>query len=122
MHGTRKRTAVVACAFLATVLAVTVGATGRESPANDICHVAVWPVIPANCIKGGRDVRSVGLVADASQLVAQAGIKAEPLAAAYSGKGDLLHRPETPSIPYVTIETRGNGVSVLRRVQLHPQN
>lgn len=122
MYDRRTRTAFVACAVLATVLAVTVGAKGREIPADDICHVATWPKIPAKCVDGGRHVRSVGLVADASQLVAQVETKSEPLAVTYSGKGDLLHRPEAPSVPTVTVETRGNGVSVLRRVQLQPQN
>jgi len=95
MHDTKKRTTIVACAFLATVFAVTVGATGRESPAND--------------------------VADAGQLVAQAEIENEA-PVTYSGKGDLLHRPEASIVPTVTVETRGNGVSVLRRVQLQSQN
>lgn len=122
MHGTRTRTTLVACAFVATVLAVTVGATGREIPANDTCRVATWPMVPPKCVDGGRDVRVVGLVADASQLVAQAVMRAEPPAATYSGKGDLLRRPTAPSVPTITVEMRGNGVSVLRRVQLQPQN
>lgn len=95
MHNTKKRTTIVACAFLATVFAVTVGATGRESPANE--------------------------AADAGQLVAQAEIKTEA-PVTYAGKGDLLHRPVAPIVPTVTVETRGNGVSVLRRVQLQSQN
>jgi hypothetical protein len=65
-------------------------------------------------------VRLVGLVADTSQLVARVEIKSEPLAEGYAGKGDLLRRPEARGVPTATVETRGNGISVLRRVPLQP--
>ena len=122
MCDRRKRKALVACSLLATVLAVGAAGHGETNEIPDVCHVATWPMIPAECIDGGRHVRPVGLMADASQLVAQAEVISEPLAVTYSGKGDLLHRPKAPSVRTVTVETRGDGVSVLRRVELQPRN
>lgn len=124
MSGSAIRAALVTCAFLATVVAVTVGAAGRgetnEIPANDPCHSAAWPMIPAACLDGdaGQGVRMVSMVADASQFTGGLRTPVEaPVAAKASGKGDLLQRPES-GVVYLTVETRRDGVSELSRIRI----
>jgi hypothetical protein len=76
--GTQVRTALLAFAFLATTAAVITGATlrgeSKESPEQQICASATWPMIPANCLEGGkgRDVRPVGADVDAFDAEADA--------------------------------------------------
>lgn len=125
MNGRTIRTALVTAAFLATVVAMTVSVTGRgESyPAVDICETATWPLIPARCLDGSdRNVRAVAMMADARRQVTQAQIETEPTTVAHSGKGDLLRRPAAPSAAYAIVETRGDGISVLRRVPVETQH
>jgi len=72
------RTAIVAFALLATVAAAIIGATlssqGKESSSVQTCAGATWPMIPANCLDGGkgREVRPVGADVDAFDAEADA--------------------------------------------------
>jgi hypothetical protein len=116
------RGAIVACAFVTAVMALIVGAAGRgettETTVEDICEGAVWPLIPAICFSRERapyaGLRSMIEAEVVTSLIEEASL---PRSGVTSGKADRLQAP-SPSKGYRTVETRGDGVSVLKRVEI----
>lgn len=123
MDGKLWRGAIVTGAFLTVVIALIVGAAGRgattENTAEDICESAVWPRIPATCFSRPQPVRwRLGdLLVDAGEPTDLVEVMSPTEFSVTSGKADLLQAPES-SKNYRTVETRGDGVSVLNRVEI----
>ena len=119
--GNLWRAAIVTGAFLLAVMVLIVGAVGRgettENAVEDACESAVWPMIPTTCFSRERapyvrPVRSMEEAGAATSLVEESG---PPGPGAAFGKADLLRAPDL-SMSYRTVETRGDGISVLQRV------
>jgi hypothetical protein len=126
MDGNLWRGAIVAGAFLAAVVSI-VGAAGRgqttENSHEDACESAVWPRIPATCFSGERApyARPGHSMIDAGESTVFVDGTSSPGSGAVSGKADLLRAPNS-SVSYRTVETRGEGVSVLNRVEIGPRD
>lgn len=123
MDGRLWRGAIVTGAFLTAVIVLAVGAAGRgettENTVEDICGSAVWPRIPATCFSRVQPVRwSLGdAFIDAGEPTALVEATNPPGSGVVAGKGDLLQAPKS-SKSYRTVETRGDGISVLNRVEI----
>lgn len=123
MDGRPWRGTIVTGAFLTAVIALVVGAAGRgettETTTEDICGSAVWPRIPATCFSRVQPVRwSPGdAFVDGGEPTAWVEAASSPGSGLVSGKADLLQAPK-PSKTYRTVETRGDGVSVLSRIEI----
>jgi hypothetical protein len=121
MSGNSIRAILATTSLLALVL-VAIGAANRgetaEPTSDGACESAVWPMIPATCFGSyqGGDVDAGGIAVAAAELrFVDRSSQARSIGA--SGKADLLQSTEIDDARYRTVETRDNGVSVLRRVK-----
>jgi hypothetical protein len=86
--------------------------SGRTTDADgSLRDIRWWP--STICVA----IVAIALSATVLTVIAFAEISNDPPVAASSGKGDLLRRPETPNEPYAVVVTRGNGITVLRRLR-----
>ena len=65
----------------------------------------------------GAALVTVAFLASVFAVMALAEVRTEPPVVTPSGKADLLRRPQTPNAPYAVVETRGDGVLVLKRLR-----
>lgn len=123
MNGNSIRANLASAAVL-LALVVTIGTANRgetaEQTLDEACASAVWPMIPAQCFGryNGRDAYPETIVFEAAEvrLVAERSSQSGTIGA--SGKTDLLQTIEIDDARYRTVETRSDGVSVLRRVKV----
>ena len=65
----------------------------------------------------GAGLVTVAFLASVFAVMALAEVRTETSVAPPLAKGALLRRPETQDPPYAVVETRGDGVLVLKRVR-----
>jgi hypothetical protein len=110
MKTTVAGTAFIALALPATVAAMsissaTVGASPDGFAPTAICNGITWPTIPLDCLDGGKNqyVRFIRTDIDAQQMIAK--------------KANRLPVLVAPGDSYLTVQQRGDGISVLTRIR-----
>jgi hypothetical protein len=122
MNGNPIRANLATTTVLLTLAAVMIGVANRgetaEQTLDEVCEGAVWPMIPAKCFGrlNGYDI-SAGEI-DTTEMSFVVDQSSEPNAGGTSGKADLLRSTQVDDAQYRTVETRGNGVSLLWRIKV----
>jgi hypothetical protein len=122
MNGNAIRTSLATTTVLLTLAVVMMGANRGETAEQSLdatCESAVWPMIPAKCFGryDDRDVYPQVIAVEAAPVVLAVEQRPQLSTLGASGKADLLQVPEIDNVQYRTVETRSDGVSVLRRVK-----
>jgi hypothetical protein len=123
MNGNSIRANLATTGALLMLVVVTMGVANRgetaEQTLDQVCESAVWPMIPAQCFGryNNRDVYPETVAFEAAEVSFVVDQDSQPSAIGASGKADLLQSMEIDDTQYRTVETRGDGISVLRRVK-----
>jgi hypothetical protein len=122
MNNGSIRKILTVTAILVTFGGLTIANRGEtaEQTLDEVCASAVWPRIPATCFSR-PEVREVylpaGQSAEFDELSSVVDRNSQPNIIRTSGKADLPQSIEIGGAQYRVIETRGDGVSVLKRVE-----
>ena len=122
MNGNAIRSSLATTTVLLTLAVVMMGANRGETAEQSLdaaCESAVWPMIPAKCFGSydDRDVDPDVVAVEAAQVIVAVEQRPQLSTLGASGKADLLQVPEIDNAQYRTVETRSDGVSILRRVK-----
>jgi len=122
MNGNSIRSSLATATVLLTLAVVMMGANRGETAEQSLdaaCESAVWPMIPAKCFGryNNRDAYPEVIAVEAAQVSLTVDQGPQLTAIGASGKADLLQAPDIGDAQYRTVETRSDGVSILRRVK-----